>query len=351
MSPKLFITGGTGYIGGSVLHAIATTPPEYTITVLLRNIPALFTTTYPNVRIVRGTYDSTSLLTSEAAQADIVVHNGDSDHEPSLNALIAGLLQKENETGQPGVLIHLSGTGIVSDFQTSPSTLGTQSSEIWSDIDASSLQKIRSRPDASLHRNTEKILHAAAKEHANRINIAIMCPPDIYGPGLGPGRTSSALIPLYVQEIKKLGTSFYLNEGTNTRSWVHIKDVTRLYLRVVETAVSTLSTPSSAGKFFNENGYYFASTQEHTQIALARAVGGALHKHGVIESSEPRAIGLEELDGMLKGLLWPGLARYLFASNSRTRAERAGQGWGWKGEEEGLLETVEADILVALKEG
>ncbi|KAH7093607.1 NAD(P)-binding protein [Paraphoma chrysanthemicola] len=351
MSPKLFITGGTGYIGGSVLHAIATTHPEYTITVLLRTIPASFTTTYPNIRIVGGTYDSTSLLTSEASQADIVVHNGDSDHEPSLNALIAGLLQKEKQTGNPGVLIHLSGTGIVSDFQTSPSTLGTQSSEIWSDIDATSLQKIRSRPDAAPHRNTEKILHAAAKEYADKINIAIMCPPDIYGPGTGLGRTSSALIPLYVKQIKKLGAAFYVREGTNTRSWVHIQDLTRLYLRVVETAVSTISNPSSAGKYFNENGYYFASTQEHTQIALARAVGAVLHKHGVIEKPEPRAIGLEEVDGMLKAVLWPDLARYLFASNSRTRAERAGREWGWKGEEEGLLEAVEKDILVALKEG
>ena len=102
-------TGGTGYIGGSVLHTLATTHPEYSLTVLLRRTPSNFKSTYPNITILTGDYSSTDLITSAAQNADIVVHNGDSDHEPSLNAIISGLLQRDT----PGYLLHLSGTGIV----------------------------------------------------------------------------------------------------------------------------------------------------------------------------------------------------------------------------------------------
>tara|TARA_R110002003_G_scaffold117_1_gene10363 strand:- start:23381 stop:24463 length:1083 start_codon:yes stop_codon:yes gene_type:complete len=333
-------TGGTGYIGGSVLHAIATAHPDYSITVLLRRIPKTFASTYPNITIVHGDYDSTSLLASEAAKADIVVHNGDSDHEASLNALLSGLLTKP----KPGYLLHLSGTGIVSDWRQTDQ-LGTKSDVIWSDVDSTSLAKIRTLPAGELHRNTETILHDIAHTHPDKINIAIMCPPDIYGRGLGLGKTHSALIPLFVHEIKALGAPFYYAAGTNTRSWVHISDLTRLYLHVVESAVSS----PNPEKYFNANGYYFAATQEHSQVDLARATGAILHRHGVIETAEPVQVGLEQLDSMARVPRFPALGRYLFASNSRTRAERAEGEWGYKGEAEGLMEGLERDVLDALE--
>jgi nucleoside-diphosphate-sugar epimerase len=272
-----------------------------------------------------------------------VIHCGDSDHEPSLNALLSGLLQKP----VPGYLLHLSGSGIVSDWRT-PTHLGLLSPTIWSDI--ASLPSIANLPEGELHRNTEAILHSHIRENADKVNIAIMCPPDIYGKGTGPGKTSSALLPLYVNEILKSERkqAFYVNQGENTRSWVHIDDLMSLYLRVVEAAANPLEHP--AEKYFNANGYYFAGTQEHSQIDVATQVGKVLAKHGVIEYAEPVAVGLEDVDQMAR--IWPQfplLGRYLFASNSRTRAERARELWGYKGEREGLMECIEGDVLVAIR--
>ena len=51
---------------------------------------------------------------------------------------------------------------------------------------------------------------------------------------------------------------------------------------------------------------------------------------------------------MLKLPGFEKLARYLFASNSRTRAERAEGLYGYKGEAPGLLESLEGDVLDAL---
>ena len=71
----LFSTGATGYVGGDALHTIVTAYPDLSITALVRNSDkgAKVAAQYPKIRLVYGDLDSTELLTTEAAQADIVV--------------------------------------------------------------------------------------------------------------------------------------------------------------------------------------------------------------------------------------------------------------------------------------
>lgn len=306
-------------------------------------MPATFSSTYSTIQIIHGDYSSTEALSAAAAAADIVVHCGDSDHEPSLTALITGLLRRES----PGYLLHLSGTGIVSDWA-EPSFLGRENPRVWSDLDEGHLAGIRSLPDTALHRNTEKILHQTVRDNAHRVHVAIMCPPDIYGRGLGPGKKTSALLPLFTAAAQKSGRVFYVGEGRNTRSWVHVNDLMRVYLHVVEAAAS--DDPSTAQRYFGENGYHFASTQEHAHIDVARKLGEVLAGRGVIASAEPVEVSVEELDAVVVLPRFPMLERYLFASGSRTRAERAGKLWGYEGSERGLLECVEEDVVDALGE-
>ena len=320
------------------MHTIATSHPEYDITAMLRKVPEVFQSTYPNIKIVQGDYDSVDILTENAAAADIVVHNGDSDHEKSLNAIISGLLSRSI----PGYLLHLSGTGIVSDWA-NEEYLGKLNPKVWSDI--SSLAEIQDLPGNALHRNTEIILHDTVRLYDDKINIAIMCPPDIYGRGKGLAKTHSALIPMYVKEIQHLGgQAFYYGEGTNTRSWVHIDDLMKVYLKVVEAAAS-----GNADEYFNNNGYHFTATQEHSQLDVAKVVGEIMHKQGAIADPTPSPISLEQLDALLNFSRFKKLARYMFASNSRTKAERAERLYGYKGEAPGLLESLESDVLDALK--
>jgi hypothetical protein len=320
------------------LHTIATAHPEYDITVLLRNVPNAVSSTNTSIKIVRGNYDDVDTIKVNAAAADIVVHNGDSDHEPSLKAILSGLLTRPT----PGYLLHLSGTGIVSDWA-DEQYLGKANPKTWSDV--SSIDEIRNLPARALHRNTEVILHDTVRDHGDKINIAIMCPPDIYGKGKGLAKTHSALVPMYIQEIQNLGGKvFYYGEGGNLRSWVHIDDLMVLYLKVVEAAAA-----GKAGECFNDNGYYFAATQEHSHLEVARVLGRVLRKEGVIEDPKPAPVSLEEVDEMLRIPGYEKLARYLFASNSRTKPERAEKLFGYKGEAPGLLESLESEVTDAVK--
>ena len=323
------------------MHTIATSHPEYDITVMLRKVPDAFQSTYPSIKVVHGDYDSVDTITKNASAAEIVVHNGDSDHEKSLNAIISRMLSRST----PRYLLHLSGTGIVSDWA-NEEYLGKLNPKVWSDI--SSLAEIQDLPDNALHRNTERILHETVRLHADKINIAIMCSPDIYGKGKGPGKTHSALIPTYVKQIKHVGGQvFYYGEGTNTRSWVHVDDLTRVYLKVIEAAVS-----GNAAEYFNENGYHFAATQEHSQLDVATVLGIIMHEQSAIADPKPSPISLEQLEQLNALLKAPGyekLARYMFASNSRTKAERAERLYGYKAEAPELLESLESDVLDAWK--
>ncbi|KAF8216551.1 NAD(P)-binding protein [Mycena galopus ATCC 62051] len=335
MAPKLFLLGSTGYIGGTVLDTIVKEHPEYEITALLRNVPENFSKLYPNVHILRGDYDNADVITEASSKSNIVIHNGNSDHEPGLNSIIAGLLKRS----EPSFLIHLSGTGIVADWH-DPTYIGKLNPKIWSDID--DLDEIASRPDGELHRHTEKLLFQAAAEHGDKLKIAIMCPPDIYGPGRGPGKRESIYFPTFWSEIKNVGAAFYGGEGTNTRSWVHIEDFMTVYLKVIEAAAA-----GGEGADWGKEGYYFASSQEASQIDMARAAGKILKAHGRLDTAEPKGVSLDTVKGMMSEASkagYPGLGTCVFAGNSRTRADRATKLFGYEPKALSLWEAMEADL-------
>lgn len=84
----------------------------------------------------------------------------------------------------------------------------------------------------------EKIVEQAAREHGDRLRCAIICSCGVYGKGRGPGNTESGLVPMYWAQIAKSKRAFYTSSGANTRSWVHIDDLCKVYLALVESAVA-----------------------------------------------------------------------------------------------------------------
>ncbi|KAK5712105.1 hypothetical protein LTR15_012174 [Elasticomyces elasticus] len=352
MSTKIFLTGGTGYIGGSVLDTVVKQHPEYEVTVLLRNVPEKFSKLYPAVKVVRGDYDSTDLISETAAKANIVIHCGNSDHEPSIKALIAGLLRRN----EPSFLIHLSGTGIVADYR-DDTYHGTENPKIWSDVD--DIDAITSMPGIAVHRNVDKIIQNAAAEHGDKLKTAIICPPDIYGRGRGPGGIRSVFFPMFVAEARKVGATFYANDGSNGRSWVHIDDLMVVYMKVVEAAANggdgadwgkevsiVIIVPKYADGVLK--GYYFASSQEVSQKDIAIEAGKLLHAHGLLSTAESKKLTLSEIGGLMKGhIYYPMIGTYLWASNSRTRSHRAEKLFGYKPSAPTIWETLETDLLAS----
>ena len=68
-------TAATGYIGGTVLDTLVARHAEYSITVLVRNVPEGFTERYPDVKVVHGNFDDVELISDTAAKNNIVICN------------------------------------------------------------------------------------------------------------------------------------------------------------------------------------------------------------------------------------------------------------------------------------
>ncbi len=75
MTPTIFITGISGYIGGQLLHDVFKKHPEYQIRGLVRteDQQKQIALKYPSVQISIGDLDSAAILKAEAAKADVVL--------------------------------------------------------------------------------------------------------------------------------------------------------------------------------------------------------------------------------------------------------------------------------------
>ncbi|KAL3462050.1 hypothetical protein BJX64DRAFT_149616 [Aspergillus heterothallicus] len=351
MAIKVFCTGTTGYIGGDALFAIVHAHPEWEITCLARSPEkgALITGSYPKIRIVYGDLDSVDLLEEEAKSASIVFHFADCDHEPSALALARGLSQHTPES--PGYWIHTSGTGILT-YPDFPNNLfGQESHETFDDWD--NIDKVLSIPDHARHRLVDKTVIKAGSALADRVKTAIICPPTIYGPGRGPGKTRGAQAYNLAREILRLKQGFLIGRGENMWTQVHVFDLSQLYLMLGEHAAQGGGRAS-----WGIHGYYFANNGEFAWGDVARAITQDAYSKRLIPSPTLKSLTrtldaqrtalapsphLEALSPLEEDKISPFL-HYVAGSNSRSRAVRATELLGWVPREKTLIEEVPAIV-------
>ncbi|KAF2404392.1 putative nucleoside-diphosphate-sugar epimerase [Trichodelitschia bisporula] len=322
--PKLFVTGATGYIGGDALFAILEAHPKYEITCLVRNSTkgAAVAKQHPTVRLVYGDLDSTNLLATEAAAAEIVCHFAHADHEPSVEALVRGLASTHS-TSKPGYLIHTSGTGSLSVYDAQAELYGSYAEKTFSDT--SDIAELTSLPDTASHRNVEKAILASPPS----VHTAIVSPPTIYGTGRGAGNRASDQVNKLAAHTLTRGRGFTVGDGENRWCEVHIADLSRLYVALVEAAAAR-----GGHATWNAEGYYFAEAGEFAWEEVANAIARAAFDFGLIKTDDVQALTKEEVDEI------EAAETPLWGRNSRCRAERARELLGWRPVEKGLMELV-----------
>jgi hypothetical protein len=275
---------------------------------------------------VYGTLDSTDLITKEASQADIVVHTADCDHEASAHAIVAGLGQKKD--GEKGYLIHTSGTGILCFADYERKSYGVKNEKVFDDWEG--VEEVTSIPDLALHRNVDKIILAASKQHPGKITTAIVCPPCIYGPGRGPDNQRSVQVYLMASAILKRGKGFQVEEGRNIWTQVHVQDLSKVYLSLVTEALS----PGGGKATWNDEGYYFAEAGDFVWGEVGQAIAKIAKQKGLIETSDIDNLSIQEADK-----LHP-VGSYLWGMNSRCKAIRANKLFGWTPKEKSLFDVL-----------
>jgi nucleoside-diphosphate-sugar epimerase len=296
---KIFITGATGYIGGTL--ALRLKAAGHTVRGLCRNEAKAEQLRRLGIAPVMGTLDDSELLANAARAADAVINAASSDHRPCVEALVAAL------KGSGKALIHTSGSSVIGDNAKG----NTASDKIFSDYDELEVAPLkRARRDIDL-----MVLQA----HTQGLRSMVICPSLIYGRGSGLN-PDSVQIPTLARRAKESGAVKVIGKGLNLWSNVHLDDLADLFLLALEKG--------SAGSF------YFAENGENSFGELGQAVADRL-KLGQVQS----------LDADVAAESWGQASAYFtFGGNSRVRAKRARIELGWRPSRPSALSWIETDL-------
>src|SRR3954465_14789196 len=237
---KIFCTGASGYIGGSVAAHLAASGHQ--VTGLVRSAEKAGAVRGHGIEPVLGTLDDAEILTQAARAADIVVNAASADHKGAVIAVLDALAG----SGKP--FIHTSGSGIVG-----TRARGEHSDAIFDE-------------DTPITPSTARAARMALNEFIlsyrdKGCRPVIICPSLIYGIGHGAGR-DSVQVPLLIKLAKKRGSGAHAGPGENVWSNVHIDDLVPFYTLAIDKA------PASA--------FYFAENGEHSMREVCEAINRML---------------------------------------------------------------------------
>ena len=306
---RIFCTGASGYIGGSI--AVALLADGHEVSGLVRSEESAALVRSHGISPVLGSLDDLDVLRAEAARCDGVINAASSDHEPSAVAMLEVL------AGTGKAFIHTSGTSIV----------GTQAAGYRVDdvFDETTPLKPSSGRAARIALNARLL---AFRER--NVRSVIICPSLIYGLGTGAAK-QSIQVPWLIALAKKAGVAKHYGPGENIWSNVHIADLVDLYRLALERA------PAGA--------FYFAENGENSMKDICEAIN---RKLGVAGSTVP--MSFEEA-----AREWgEGATQNTMGSNSRVRAIRARAELGWNPSQPSLISEIEqggyaADFVTASK--
>ena len=211
---KIFCTGASGYIGGSVAaHLIAA---GHQVTGLVRSPEKAEAVRARGIQPALGTLDDGEILAQAARAADVVVNAASADHRGAVESLLGALAG----SGKP--FIHTSGSSIVG-----TRAKGERSDAVFDE-------------DTPITPSPARVARVALNEfilsHRDKgFRPIIICPSLIYGTGLGAG-PDSVQVPLLIGLAKKRGNAAHAGPGENIWSNVHIDDLVTLYALAIEKA-------------------------------------------------------------------------------------------------------------------
>jgi nucleoside-diphosphate-sugar epimerase len=294
-----FLTGATGYIGGSVAARLIAT--GHRVRGLVRSTESAALLAGRGIEPVMGSLDATDLLTAEARAADGVINTASADHRAAVHALIEGL------KGSSKPLLHTSGSSVIGD-----DARGAFRSDSVFDEDTPFVVNPAKQP-------RREIDLAVIDACRSGVRSAVICPSNIYGVGKGIN-PNSVQIPFLAANAREQGVVQVVGAGLNVWSNVHIGDVTDLYLLALAAA--------PAGSFF------FAENGEASWGEIGAAIAKRLGLPGVVSLAPDEA-----------ARRWgEGMAYFSLGSNSRVRARRARRELGWMPEHDSVLTWIENEM-------
>ena len=222
MAHKLFITGATGYIGGTVLTSLLQYPNKYSISALVRSKAQADVLEKNGVTPVLGSLQDLDVLTKAASEAHIVINTADADNLPAVQALVKGLKLRNDTTA---VFLHTSGTGL----------LTFSNGKIDTPFDDADIERIHSIPPHALHKDVDSWIY----ENTEDLTAAIIAPSTINGLGTGLFKKTSQQVINLTRAAVARGKAGWAGDRVDA-IWnnVNVNDLADLYILIVEGLVA-----------------------------------------------------------------------------------------------------------------
>uniref|UniRef100_A0A060T6G6 ARAD1B15664p n=1 Tax=Blastobotrys adeninivorans TaxID=409370 RepID=A0A060T6G6_BLAAD len=312
MSPKVFLTGATGFIGGDFLASALKAHSDWQWSCLVRSeekgkkVAALS----PQISLCYGTIDDINLIEEEASNADIVFHSAASDdHAASAEAIVRGL-KRRNRDG-PAFYIHTSGAFILAHQTLSFGQFGERLDKVFDDWDG--IKELVTMPYSAPHRNVDKIVLSAGSE---RIKTAIVAPTVVYGVGRGPDKKKWG--PLFESFLKSRKV-FMVGKGENIWHNIHVQDLSRLNLLLAEAAAS-----GGGNATWNQKGYYLAENGSYVCGEMLKMAADILYRKGLVNSPDLEVVPVDQSESVDRWL------KIMVGADCQGVALRARKLLGWK---------------------
>ena len=293
---KIFMTGATGYIGGSVAERLMR--EGHTISGLVRSESGAEELRKRGIRPVPGSLDDSDVIARASREAEAVVDTAEANHAGVVETIASAL----RGSGKP--FLHTSGSGIVATVAN-----GERSDSIYDEYSSFTPSIPRMQQRAAI----DQVVFDAAKEGVRSVVIR---PTMIYGEGRG-ARKESAQVPALIDNAKKAGVGLHIGKGENIWANVHIDDVTELYLLALQKA------PAGA--------LYYAENGEEALKIVAASISRMLGFGGKTRNWSPQEA---------EAALGPK-AHSSFGSNSRVRGKRSRAELGWQPKGVPILQEIE----------
>ncbi|KAI0661779.1 NAD-P-binding protein [Cubamyces menziesii] len=317
----IFLTGATGYIGGSVLQRLLAHPNanNFEITALVRSAKkAKILESKSGVKTVLGSLQDSEKLTQLVASAHVTINTAECDDVAVISAILRGLKQRREKIGDAPHFIHTSGTGEFIDDARGEFV----SEKVYSDVDISAIEAL---PPSAPHRPVD-LLVVAADTEGGYARTHIVMPSVVYGVATGPlvdaGVTNphTIIVPIFVRGALRRGSVGVLDKGASRWGNVHIDDLADLYIRLLD---AILEDPEKVSH--GREGYFFADNGELSMREVLPSIADSLFALGRVSTRElvpyaPGEAGQYLVNEVLAGFLF---------THSRTKGERARRELGW----------------------
>ena len=287
---KVFITGGTGYVGSVLIERLVAAGHE--VSALARSDASAAKLEQAGAGPVRGSLADTAVLEASAAAADAVVHA----------AVDYAMTEESSAVELAAVTAFVAGAGAA---DAAKPVVYTSTGLVYGFDAARDMSEDAQLPEASAQ---------PVKAAAERIVLgAAGITPVVIRAGLVYGRGGSGLITGLIDAARANGVATYIGDGENAWRPVHVDDLAELYARV-------LARPAAG--VFNAVG-----DAPFTFRALAEAIAAG---------ADVPAAGIP----FEQALAAFGPFAHVLSSTSTMTAEKAERTFGWRPSGASLIDEV-----------